>query len=69
MPSELAWYRQPATATNLWAEIVIRDTRYPPTVVGPMSLDVADMDADGDLDIVSIGWSHGRVLLYENRAR
>ena len=30
---------------------------------------VADMDGDGDLDILSIGWGHGRVLLYENRAR
>jgi len=29
---------------------------------------VADMDGDGDLDIVSIGWGHNRVLLYENLA-
>ena len=29
----------------------------------------ADMDGDGDVDILSIGWGHGRVLLYENRAR
>ena len=27
---------------------------------------VIDIDLDGDLDIVSIGWSHGRVVLYEN---
>ncbi|HWQ96138.1 MAG TPA: VCBS repeat-containing protein [Candidatus Methylomirabilis sp.] len=27
-----------------------------------------DIDNDGDLDIISIGWSHGRVLLYENKA-
>lgn len=27
-----------------------------------------DIDNDGDLDIISIGWSHGRVLLYENLA-
>lgn len=27
---------------------------------------LADLDNDGDLDIVSIGWSHGRVLIYEN---
>ena len=25
-----------------------------------------DIENDGDLDIVSIGWTHGRVLLYEN---
>lgn len=26
---------------------------------------VVDIDGDGDKDIVSIGWSHGRVVLYE----
>jgi hypothetical protein len=117
-PGKLAWYEQPQSPTNPWAEHVIA------TVVGPMSLDVADMDRDGDpdvvvgehnskepatarllifenvdskgslwkehavftgdehhdgagvvdidndgdLDIISIGWSHPRVLLYENKA-
>jgi hypothetical protein len=28
-----------------------------------------DFDADGDVDIASIGWTHGRVSLYENLAR
>lgn len=27
----------------------------------------ADLDNDGDMDIVSIGWSHPRVVVYENR--
>jgi hypothetical protein len=27
-----------------------------------------DIDRDGDLDIVSVGWTHSRVLLYENLA-
>ncbi len=27
-----------------------------------------DIDGDGDLDIISIGWGHGRVLLYESKA-
>jgi hypothetical protein len=27
-----------------------------------------DVEGDGDLDIVSIGWMHGRVMLYENRS-
>lgn len=26
-----------------------------------------DIDVDGDLDIVSIGWTHGQVVLYENQ--
>lgn len=29
---------------------------------------LTDIDGDGDLDIISIGWSHGRVVLYENKA-
>jgi hypothetical protein len=28
---------------------------------------LADVDDDGDLDILSIGWSHNRVLLFENK--
>jgi hypothetical protein len=27
-----------------------------------------DIDGDGDLDIVSIGWGHGKVIWYENLA-
>jgi hypothetical protein len=27
-----------------------------------------DIDNDGDLDIISIGWTHGKVVLYENLA-
>ena len=113
---KLAWYEQPSSPTERWAEHVIAE------LIGPMSLDVADMDADGDMDVVvgehnlkepetaglyvfentdgkglswrkhrvhagdehhdgaivsdvdgdgdndilSIGWGHGRVLLYEN---
>jgi len=29
---------------------------------------VVDIDDDGDLDIVSIGWGHNRVIIYENKA-
>ena len=29
---------------------------------------LVDIDLDGDLDVASIGWSHERVLLYENTA-
>ncbi|MBW2509387.1 MAG: LamG domain-containing protein [Deltaproteobacteria bacterium] len=29
---------------------------------------IVDIDQDGDFDIISIGWGHGRVLLYENQS-
>ncbi|NDJ75125.1 MAG: VCBS repeat-containing protein [Chloroflexi bacterium] len=43
---KLAWYEQGSDPTALWTEHVIA------TVTGPMSLDVYDMDLDGDLDVV-----------------
>ena len=43
---KLVWYEQGALPTSKWKEHVIAD------VIGPMSLDVEDMDADGDIDIV-----------------
>ena len=27
-----------------------------------------DIDNDGDLDIISVGWTHNKVMLYENKA-
>ncbi|HFE63560.1 MAG TPA: hypothetical protein ENK14_03985, partial [Caldithrix sp.] len=45
-PGKLAWYEQGSSATGIWTEHLIA------TVVGPMSLDVADMDNDGDLDVI-----------------
>ena len=42
----VAWYRQPVDPTDAWPQTVIAQ------VTGPMSLDLADMDRDGDLDVV-----------------
>ncbi|NJN00638.1 MAG: VCBS repeat-containing protein, partial [Aquincola sp.] len=45
-PGQLTWYQQGADPTRLWAEHVIG------VITGPMSLSLADMDGDGDLDVI-----------------
>ena len=65
VPGKLAWYEQGAAADGAWTEHVIG------TPVGPMSMDVRDMDGDGDPDVV-IGEHNykepatARMLIYEN---
>lgn len=114
---KLAWYEQPAEATDLWTEHLIANLFKPQSVdVGDLDGDgdldivvgehntqdgtlsrlfvyenvdgngatwqphlihtgdehhdgaqLVDIDLDGDLDIISIGWNHNKVLLYENQ--
>ena len=45
-PGKVAWYEQGTDPTTTWNEHFIA------TVIGPMSLDVSDMDHDGDWDII-----------------
>lgn len=66
-PGRLAWYEQPSSgAQQTWIEHVISDQ-----VIGPMSLDVRDMDGDGDLDVVTgehdlNNPAAARALVFEN---
>ena len=65
VPGKVAWYEQPADATSLWTEHIIAN------IIGPMSVDIGDMDRDGDLDVI-IGEHNyaneaaSRLLVYEN---
>jgi hypothetical protein len=60
----VTWFEQPVDPTGFWLEHVIDVT------TAPMSLDVADMDDDGDLDVVvgehEIVVANGRLFVYEN---
>jgi len=62
---KLAWYEQGSVATSEWTEHEIAD------VIGPMSLDMVDMDSDGDWDVV-VGEhnlsdpSSARLYVFEN---
>jgi hypothetical protein len=61
----LAWYRAPTDSTSLWPGDLIAN------LIGPNSLDTADIDKDGDIDIITGEYNHynppaGRVFLFEN---
>lgn len=65
-PGKLAWYEQPADPTAAWTEHIISLE-----VIGPMSLDVRDMDGDGDLDVIVGEHNYkqperARLLIFEN---
>lgn len=63
---KVAWYEQGNSSEGLWQEHIIG------TVLGPMSLDVTDMDADGDLDVVIgehnlVHPEESRLFIFENK--
>lgn len=62
---KLAWYEQNHSVTSPWKEHLISE------IIGPMSLDVEDMDGDGDLDVVAgehnlDAPSKARLFVFEN---
>ncbi len=61
-PSSL-WIFENLGQGNNWAQHLVYDgdSHY-------QSSQAYDIDGDGDRDILSKGWHHGRVHLYENAA-
>jgi hypothetical protein len=65
VPGKLAWYEQGADASKPWTEHVMAE------LIGPMSLDLGDLDKDGDVDVV-LGEHNladrevSRLLVFEN---
>jgi hypothetical protein len=66
LPSKVAWYEQPSSPIGLWTEHIITTN-----IIGPMSVDVADMDRDGDFDVI-VGEhfpdrpDSARLIIFEN---
>lgn len=65
IPGKLAWYETGSRVTQPWNE------HHFATVIGPMSLGAADMDGDGDLDVIVGEHStenpeNARLLIFEN---
>ena len=62
----------PQQARLLWFENLDRAMRWKEHLIhrgdehhnGALTVDI---DNDGDIDVVSIGWGHGKVVIYENR--
>ena len=57
----MVWYRRNQSG---WTKYLIDDATLGIEAGGAFY----DIDGDGDLNIISIGWSNSRVLLYENKA-
>jgi len=62
---KLAWYQQPADPESLWSERLIAN------IIGPMSVDVRDMDGDDDIDVIVgehnlVNPSTAKMYVFEN---
>jgi len=66
MASGEVWVFENLNRGGSWNEIVV-DPGDSPNIDHHDGTRIVDMDLDGDLDIVSIGWTQTSLVLYENR--
>ena len=58
---QIRWYKNEGGTPISWRKYIIEDY-----INGAAGLDVADVDADGDIDVVDAGTSGNRLAWYEN---
>lgn len=62
LQARLIWFENINTQANKWeSHLIYRGDEHHNGAIA------VDIDNDSDIDIISIGWGHDRVLLYENR--
>ncbi|MFH0976491.1 MAG: FG-GAP-like repeat-containing protein [Spirochaetota bacterium] len=64
--SEILWFRNNDGSGGTWSENTIMPDTGPDYLRGPRDIRIADMDGDGDMDIVSAFWEDDKIVIWLN---